>query len=73
MSRPALVRRECAWCGDYEDQHDETGCLICGRAPWEKREYRCDKFYETSKEVTSAFEQRRLTIYGHEKGKSRRA
>jgi hypothetical protein len=36
----------CAWCGDYRRQHDEKGCNICGRQPWERGPYRCTAFVE---------------------------
>ncbi len=62
---------ECGWCSDYRSQHDETGCRICGHAPWEQREYKCDRFYETREEAAAAFKARRIAIYGHEKGKTR--
>ncbi len=50
--------RACAWCGDWEEQHNENGCQICGTAPWETGHYRCDRFYETTEEAEAAFEQR---------------
>ncbi len=59
------ARRECAWCGDYEDQHNEKGCRICGGRPWEKRAYYCDKFYETHEDAEVGFRRRSIAIYGH--------
>ncbi len=51
---------ECAWCGDYEYQHDETGCTVCRaeKHPWDRGPYRCDKFYTDYDEATAAFERR---------------
>lgn len=39
--------RECLWCGDWESQHNDRGCVICGRYPWERGIYRCDGFIGT--------------------------
>lgn len=59
MNNPrATERRSCAWCGDYEDQHDENGCRICGRYQWEQGEYRCDRFYETHEEADAEYQRR---------------
>lgn len=55
--------RTCAWCGDYEFEHDERGCRLCRGAsqpaPWERPPYGpCDRFYKSSAEAEAAFRER---------------